>query len=103
MPARIRKGDTVVVLAGKHRGSRGTVLRVDAAASRVVVERVNLVKKHQKPTAANRQGGIVEKEAPIHVSNVMLVHKGEPTRVGFREAGGRKVRWSKRHDEAIDG
>jgi large subunit ribosomal protein L24 len=103
MAARIRKGDTVVVLAGKYKGSRGTVLRVDAGVSRVVVERVNLVKKHQKPSAANRQGGIVEKEAPIHLSNVMLVHKGEPTRVGFRVVGERKRRWSKRHDEAIDG
>ena len=103
MSARIRKGDTVVVLAGKYKGSRGTVLRVDAEASRVLVERVNLVKKHQKPSASNRQGGIIEKEAPIHLSNVMLVHKGEPTRVGFREVGGRKQRFSKRHGEAIDG
>jgi large subunit ribosomal protein L24 len=103
MAVRLRKGDTVEVLTGKHRGARGVVLRVDAAQKRVVVERINLVKRHQRPTAQHRQGGIIEKEAPIALSNVALVHKGERTRVGFRDVDGRRLRWSRRHDEAIDG
>ena len=103
MAAKIKKGDTVEVLIGRDAGKRGTVLRVDPAAARLVVERVNLVKKHQKPNATTRQGGIIEKEAALHVSNVALVHKGERTRVGFKVVGGKKVRWSKKHDEAIDG
>ena len=103
MGARIRKGDLVEVVAGKFKGRRGNVVRVDADRKRVTIEQVNIVKRHQKPTAANRQGGIVEKEAPIHLSNVMLVHDGERTRVGFREVDGQKVRWSRRKDEAIDG
>ncbi len=103
MPAKIRKGDTVEVLAGKGRGTRGEVLRIDIEKKRVVVERVNIVKKHQKPNAANRQGGIIEKEAPIAISNVALVHNGDRTRVGFREVDGKPVRWSKKHGEQIDG
>lgn len=102
MAAKIRKGDLVQVIAGKHKGARGRVLRVDRERNRVVVEGVNIVKKHQRPTRQFLQGGIIEREAPIHISNVMLVHKGEPTRVGFRVVEGRKVRWSKKHDEAID-
>ncbi len=103
MPAKIKKGDVVEVIAGKNKGARGTVLRVDPGRGRVTVERVNLVKKHQKPTAAQRQGGIIEKEAPLQISNVAYVHKGERTRVGFRTIDGSKVRWSVKHDEAIDG
>jgi large subunit ribosomal protein L24 len=103
MAAKIKKGDTVEVLIGRDAGKRGTVLRVDPAAERLVVERVNIVKKHQKPNATTRQGGIIEKEASLHVSNVALVHKGERTRVGFKVVEGKKVRWSKKHDEAIDG
>lgn len=102
MSVRIRKGDTVEVLRGKDRGQRGSVLNVDRARGRLTVERVNMIKRHQKPTAANRQGGIIEREASIHFSNVSLVHKGDRTRVGFRFVDGRKLRWSKRHDEAID-
>ena len=103
MAARIRKGDTVEVLAGKNRGTRGQVLSVDAAAGKVTVERVNVVKRHTRPTAQYRQGGIVEKEKAIDLSNVALLHKGERTRVGFRTVGERKVRWSIKYDEAIDG
>jgi large subunit ribosomal protein L24 len=103
MSARIRKGDTVEVLVGRDRGKRGNVLRIDTARDRVFVERLNIVKKHQKPTATTRQGGIIDKEASIHLSNVALVHKGETTRVRFREIDGKKLRWSVRHDEAIDG
>ncbi len=103
MAARVRVGDTVEVLSGKNKGARGAVLKVDVKKSKVVVERVNLVKKHQKPSGANRQGGIIEKEAPLHLSNVALVHKGDRTRVGFKSVDGRRVRWSRKHDEAIDG
>ena len=103
MARRIRKGDTVEVLAGKNKGVRGLVLSVDAGTNRVTVERVNVVKRHTKPTAEYRQGGIIEKERPVHLSNVALIHKGERTRVGFHDVKGRKVRWSRKHDEAIDG
>jgi large subunit ribosomal protein L24 len=102
MAARIRRGDTVEVIAGKDRGRRGAVLQVDLARGRVTVERVNMVKKHQKPNPTNR-GGILEREAPVHVSNVMLVHGGQRTRVGFRDAGGKKVRFGRKKGEAIDG
>ncbi len=103
MGARIRKGDTVEVTVGKYAGARGRVLSVDAQAKRVTVERVNMVKRHQKSRPGLGQGGIIEKPAPIHVSNVALVHKGERTRVGYHVVDGRKVRWSRKHDEAIDG
>ena len=103
MAARIRKGDLVEVLTGRNRGQRGTVIRVDPGRGRVTVERVNLVKRHTKPGANNRQGGIVEKEAPIQLSNVALVNDGKRTRVGFRIVDGAKVRWDKKKNEAIDG
>ncbi|UCF68188.1 MAG: 50S ribosomal protein L24 [Acidobacteriota bacterium] len=103
MAQRIRKGDTVEVLTGRNKGARGAVLSVDRARNRVLVERINLVKKHQKPSSQYRSGGIIEKELPIHISNVALVHNGERTRVGFRVVDGRKVRWSKKQNEAIDG
>ena len=103
MSARIKKGDTVEVTVGRDRGKRGSVLRIDVARERVFIERVNLVKKHQKPNATVRSGGIIDKEASVHLSNVALVHKGEPTRVRFREVEGKKLRWSVKHDEAIDG
>ena len=103
MAQRIRKGDPVEVLSGKNKGARGNVLSVNPQTKRVVVERVNIVKRHTRPNATNRQGGIIEREAPIHVSNVALIHNGDRTRVGFREVDGRKVRWSRKHDEAIDG
>ena len=103
MPAKIRKGDLVEVLTGRDRGKRGAVSRVDPERARVWVDRVNVQKKHQKPNNTNRAGGIIEKEGPIYVSNLAIVHKGEPTRVGFREVDGVKIRWSKKHDEAIDG
>jgi len=101
--AKIKKGDTVEITTGKDRGKRGAVLRIDRERERIVVERLNIVKKHQKPNATARQGGIIDKEAPLHISNVALVHKGEKTRVAFRVVNGKKTRWSVRHDEAIDG
>ena len=103
--AHVRKGDTVVVVAGKERGKRGKVLRVIPEKNRVVVERVNMIKKHQRPTQKLRQGGIIEREGAIHLSNVMLVDPGtdKPTRVGVRVlADGRKVRIAKRSGEMID-
>lgn len=102
MAARIRKGDTVEVISGKNKGARGMVLTCDRDTQRVTVERVNMVKRHTRPTAEYRQGGIVEKEASLHVSNVALVHSGERTRVGFKVVNGVKVRWSRKQDEAID-
>ena len=102
MAARIRKGDTVEVISGKDRGRRGVVLSIDLGRSRVTVERVNVVKKHQKPTPTNR-GGIIEREASVHLSNVMLVQGGERTRVGFRSSEGEKVRFGRKKGEAIDG
>jgi len=98
--AKIRKGDTVEVITGKSRGQRGTVRSIDT--DRVTVERVNMVWKHQKPSPKS-PGGRLEQESPVDVSNVMLIHKGERTRVAFRVVNGKKVRWSKRHGEAIDG
>ncbi len=91
------------MLIGKNKGAGGTVLAVDPRRDRVTVERVNIVKRHTRPTAEYRQGGIIEKEHSIHLSNVALVHNGERTRVGFRQVKGEKRRWSLKHDEAIDG
>ncbi len=81
--SKIKKGDTVLVIAGKYKGKRGTVLVVDKAKSRLIVEGVNMVKKHQKARSQTQQAGIIEREAPIHASNVMYIHKGKPTRIGF--------------------
>ena len=103
--AHVRKGDTVVVVAGKERGKRGKVLRVIPEKSRVVVERVNMIKKHQRPTQKVRQGGIIEREGSIHLSNVMLVDPGsdKPTRVGMKAlSDGKKVRVARRSGEMVD-
>ena len=101
----VRKGDTVVVVAGKERGKRGRVLRVIPEESRVVVERINMIKRHQRPTQKLRQGGIIEREGAIHLSNVMLVDptSGKPTRIGMRAlADGKKVRVARKSGEIID-
>ncbi len=103
--AHVRKGDTVMVVAGKERGKKGKVLRVIPEKSRVVVERINMIKKHQRPTQKVRQGGIIEREGSIHLSNVMLVDPGsdKPTRVGMKElSDGKKVRVAKRSGEMLD-
>ena len=86
--AHVRKGDTVIVVAGKERGKRGRVLRVIPEKNRVVVERINMIKKHQRPTQRIRQGGIIEREGSIHLSNVMLLDptSGQPTRIGRASA-----------------
>ena len=100
--AKIKKGDTVKVIAGKDVGAEGKVLSVDTKTGRVVVEGVNIVKKHTKPSMANQNGGIVEQEAAIDASNVMYVHNGKPTRVGFSVQGDKKVRIAKSTGEVID-
>ncbi|MEZ5896112.1 MAG: 50S ribosomal protein L24 [Parvularculaceae bacterium] len=104
MAAKIKKGDKVVVLAGKNRGSQGEVLKVLPQEGRVVVRGVNVVAKHQRQTQT-QQGGIIRNEAPIDVSNVALVlSDGKPTRVGFKvQDDGRKVRVARRTGEVIDG
>lgn len=81
---KIRKGDKVVVLAGKDKGKEGNVLVVDKKKNRVIVEGVNMVKKHQKARGAEEQAGIIEKEAPLHASNVMFLHNGKPTKIGYK-------------------
>ena len=100
--AKIKKGDTVKVIAGKDVGAEGKVLSVDKKSGRLIVEGVNVVKKHTKPSMANQNGGIVEQEAPIDASNVMYVHKGKPTRIGCRVDGDKKVRIAKSTGEVID-
>ena len=98
----IKVGDTVKVLSGENRGQEGQVLSIDRKKNRAVVEGVNVIKKHVKPDSANPQGGIVEKEAALHVSNLMLVHNGTPTRVGRRkDKDGKLVRYAKKTQEDI--
>jgi len=99
---KIRKGDTVQIIAGKDKGSEGKILSVDPKNGKVVVEGLNMVTKHAKPSQANPNGGIVEKEAPIDISNVMLVVDGKTTRVGFDVKDGKKVRVAKATGKVID-
>ncbi|MFC2953033.1 50S ribosomal protein L24 [Marinicaulis aureus] len=104
MAAKIKKGDKVVVLAGKDRGAEGEVVQVMPKADRVVVRGINLIKKHQRQTP-QQEGGIITREASIHVSNVALKDPstGKPTRVGFKIEDGKKVRVAKASGEVIDG
>jgi len=99
---KIKKGDTVKVIAGKDKDKEGKVISVDPKKNKVTVEGVNVVKKHEKPSVANQNGGIIEKEAPIDASNVMYVHKGKATRVGFKIDGDKKVRFAKSTGDVID-
>ena len=104
MAAKIKKGDRVVVLTGKDKGRQGAVLRVLPKEDRVVVEGLNMVQRHTRPTQMDPQGGIKNKEAAIHISNVAIVDsKGKPTRVGFRVEGDKKVRVAKTTGEVING
>ena len=99
---KIKTGDTVRVTAGDHKGQEGKVMQVFLDKNKAIVEGVNMVSKHEKPSAANPQGGIKKKEAPIHVSNLSLIDKnGETTRVGYKEEDGKKVRFSKKSNEVI--
>ncbi len=93
----------VLVIAGEHKGEQGVVLKVDREKNRAIVEGINLVSKHTKPSAKNPQGGIVKKEAPIHISNLSLIDPKtkKATRVGFEERNGKKVRFSKKSKEVL--
>ena len=99
---KIKKGDTVKVIAGKDKDKEGKVLTVDQKNNKVVVEGVNMITKHSKPSAANPNGGIIQREAAIDASNVMLVHEGKATRVGFKMEGDKKVRFAKSTGKVID-
>ena len=104
MSAKIRKGDRVMILAGKDKGRQGAVLKVLPKDERVVVEGLNMVQRHTRPTQADPQGGIKHKEASLHLSNVAIVDsKGKPTRVGFKLDGDKKVRIAKTTGEVIHG
>ncbi|MFD2640124.1 50S ribosomal protein L24 [Piscibacillus salipiscarius] len=100
----VKKGDKVKVITGKDKGKEGTILEAYPKKERVLVEGVNYVKKHAKPSQENPQGGILNQEAPIHVSNVMPIDpkSGEPTRVGYEERDGKKVRIAKNSGEPLD-
>ena len=99
---KLKKGDTVVVIAGKDKGTEGEVVRVLPADNKVIVNGVNRAKKHTKPNRVQQQGGIIDRDMPVDASNVMLVHKGKPTRVGYRiNSDGTKVRIAKRSGEVI--
>ncbi|MFW5781735.1 MAG: 50S ribosomal protein L24 [Candidatus Muiribacteriaceae bacterium] len=100
----IKKGDKVLVIAGKEKGKTGEVLKVYPETGRVIVSKVNFVKKHQKPTNQYKKGGIIEREASLHVSNLQLVcpHSDEATRVGHKVVDGQKVRVSKKSGEIVD-
>ena len=100
--SKIKKGDMVRVIAGGDKGNEGKVISVDTKTNRVVVEGVHLVKKHTKPSMSNQAGGIIEQEAPIDISNVMLLSDGKTTRVGFKVEDGKKVRYAKATGKAID-
>ncbi|MEM9197901.1 MAG: 50S ribosomal protein L24 [Pseudomonadota bacterium] len=104
MAAKLKKGDTVVVLTGKDRGREGEILEVRPKENRALVKDVNMVVRHQRQTQQS-QGGRISKEAPVHLSNLALVDpkEGGPTRVGFRMEDGQKVRYAKKSGEVIDG
>ena len=99
---KLKKGDPVVVLSGKAKGKEGTILRVLPKEDKVIVEGVNMAKKHQRPVRATMQAGIIDKDMPMHVSNVAYLHKGKPTKLGYRvESDGTKVRIARRTGEVI--
>ena len=100
--SKIKKGDTVRVIAGKDKDKEGKVLSVDRKNGRVVVEGINMLTKHTKPSAQNQQGGIINQEGSIDISNVMVVVGGKVTRIGFTEKDGKKVRVAKATGEVID-
>ena len=99
---KIKKGDMVKVIAGRDKDKEGKVMAVNHEANTVIVEGVNMITKHAKPSAANQNGGIVKQEGPIDASNVMYIHKGKATRVGFKMDGDKKVRVAKSTGEVID-
>ena len=99
---KIKRDDKVLVIAGEHKGSQGRVVSVIRDQNKAIVEGVNMIKKHAKPSAQNPQGGIVEKEAPIHISNLSLTTAdGKATRVGYRVEDGNKIRFAKKNNEVV--
>ena len=99
---KIKSGDTVRIIAGDHKGTEGKVQLIIRDKNKAIVEGANMVSKHEKPSASNPQGGIVKKEAPIHISNLSLIDKkGDSTRIGYRIEDGKKVRFSKKSNEVI--
>ncbi|MBI9040639.1 MAG: 50S ribosomal protein L24 [Lutibacter sp.] len=101
MKLKIKSGDTVRVMAGDHKGEEGKIVTIFSSKNRAIVEGVNMISKHTKPSAQSPQGGIVKKEASIHISNLMLIENGTAVKVGFRTEGDKKVRFSKKSDKAI--
>ena len=99
---KLKTGDKVVVIAGKDKGKEGKILHVDRKNNRVIVEGVNMISKHTKPSMQNQQGGIVKTEGSIHASNVMYLHNGKATRLGAMIKDGKKVRVAKKTGEVID-
>jgi large subunit ribosomal protein L24 len=99
---KIKKGDLVKVIAGKDRDKEGKVISINKKDNTLLVEGINMITKHTKPSMANQQGGIVHQEGAIDISNVMFVHKGKATRVGFKMDGDKKVRFAKSTNEVID-
>ena len=99
---KIKKVDTVKVIAGKDKDKEGKVLSVNQKEGTVLVEGINMLTKHTKPSVSNQNGGIIHQEGPIDISNVMYVHKGKATRVGFKMDGDKKVRYAKSTGEVID-
>ena len=99
---KIKKGDLVKVIAGKDKDKEGKVIAVNKSKNTLLVEGVNMITKHAKPSMANQQGGIIHQEGPIHASNVMLIHEGKATRVGFKFEDGKKVRFAKATGKVID-
>ncbi len=99
---KVRTGDTVRIIAGDHKGQEGKIQKIFIDKNKAIVEGVNMVSKHEKPSAKNPQGGIVKKEAAVHLSNLSLIDKkGDSTRVGYRTEDGKKVRFSKKSNEVI--
>ncbi|MEG0805344.1 MAG: 50S ribosomal protein L24 [Lachnospiraceae bacterium] len=99
---KIKKGDLIKVIAGKDKGKEGKVIAVNKKDSTVLVEGINMVTKHAKPSMANQQGGIIHQEGPVDISNVMYVQNGKITRVGFKMDGDKKVRFAKSTGDVID-
>tara|TARA_R110002167_G_scaffold94258_2_gene251751 strand:+ start:1317 stop:1640 length:324 start_codon:yes stop_codon:yes gene_type:complete len=100
---KIKTGDTVRIITGDHKGVEGKVMKIIREKNKAIVEGANMVSKHEKPSAKNPQGGIIKKEAPIHISNLSLIDSksGETTRVGYEDRDGKKVRFSKKSNEVI--
>ena len=99
---KIKRGDRVRVVTGRSKGKEGRVIAVNRKKHTLIVEGVNMITKHTKPNRGNQSGGIINQEGPIHISNVMYLHKGTPTRIGFTMKDGKKVRFAKKTGDVID-